>query len=91
MRGKAGFPARTHHHPDQPDRLFGHGRIAGAALDVLSSEPPQADNPLLAAAHCIVTPHIAWATREARMRIMATAVENLAKFMSGSAQNVVNS
>jgi glycerate dehydrogenase len=66
------------------------GRIAGAAVDVLASEPPPADNPLLAAANCIVTPHIAWATREARMRIMATAVENLAKFIAGTAQNVVN-
>ena len=66
------------------------GRIAGAALDVLSSEPPQPDNPLLSAANCIVTPHIAWATREARMRIMATAVDNLAKFVGGAAQNVVN-
>ncbi len=66
------------------------GRIAGAALDVLAAEPPRADNPLLAAANCIVTPHIAWATREARMRIMATAVENLVKFIGGAAQNVVN-
>ena len=63
---------------------------AGAALDVLSVEPPQADNPLLAASNCIVTPHIAWATKEARMRIMATAVENLEKFISSASQNVVN-
>jgi glycerate dehydrogenase len=66
------------------------GRIAGAALDVLSSEPPQPDNPLLCAANCIVTPHIAWATKDARMRIMATAVQNLVKFINGDAQNVVN-
>ena len=66
------------------------GRIAGAALDVLSSEPPRPDNPLLSAANCIVTPHIAWATKEARARIMATAVENLEQYVSGSAQNIVN-
>lgn len=66
------------------------GRIAGAALDVLSSEPPLADNPLLAARNCLVTPHIAWATREARARIIATAAENLQRFIAGGAQNVVN-
>jgi glycerate dehydrogenase len=66
------------------------GRVGGAALDVLSSEPPRADNPLLTASNCIVTPHIAWATKAARARIMATAAENLAKFVAGAAQNVVN-
>jgi len=66
------------------------GRIAGAALDVLSSEPPRADNPLLAARNCLVTPHIAWATKEARARIIATAAENLEKFIAGGVQNVVN-
>ena len=66
------------------------GRVAGAALDVLSEEPPRADNPLLTASNCIVTPHIAWATKEARARIMATAAENLEKFVAGAAQNVVN-
>ena len=66
------------------------GRIAGAALDVLSSEPPSADNPLLAAKNCLVTPHIAWATKAARARIIATAAENLQKFIAGGVQNVVN-
>lgn len=66
------------------------GRIAGAGLDVLSVEPPR-DNPLLTAQNCIVTPHIAWATREARARLMQLAVDNLVAFMSGRPQNVVNS
>lgn len=66
------------------------GRLAGAALDVLSVEPPVADNPLLSAKNCIVTPHIAWATREARLRMMATAEENLGAFVAGAPINVVN-
>ena len=66
------------------------GRVAGAALDVLSSEPPAADNPLLTASNCLITPHIAWATKEARERIIATAAENLEKFIAGGVQNVVN-
>ena len=66
------------------------GRLAGAALDVLSSEPPTPDNPLLTAKNCIVTPHIAWATREARSRMMGTAEDNLAAFLAGTPINVVN-
>ena len=66
------------------------GRVAGAALDVLSSEPPTADNPLLTASNCLITPHIAWATKEARERIIATAAGNLEKFIAGGVQNVVN-
>ena len=66
------------------------GRVGGAALDVLSTEPPLADNPLLTASTCLVTPHIAWATKEARARIMATSAENLERFVAGAAQNVVN-
>jgi glycerate dehydrogenase len=66
------------------------GRIAGAGLDVLSVEPPQADNPLLCAKNCIITPHIAWATRAARSRLMETAVENIRAFLAGRPQNVVN-
>jgi glycerate dehydrogenase len=66
------------------------GRLAGAALDVLSVEPPPADNPLLAATHCIVSPHNAWATREARARLMAMTVENVRAFLSGEPRNVVN-
>ena len=66
------------------------GRVAGAAVDVLSSEPPKPDNPLLSAPNCIVTPHIAWATKEARTRMMRTALENLLAFKNGQPQNVVN-
>lgn len=65
-------------------------RIAGAGLDVLTVEPPPADNPLLTAKHCLVTPHISWATGAARARLMGTVVENLQAFLAGKAQNVVN-
>ncbi len=66
------------------------GRLAGAAVDVLSVEPPPPDNPLLRARNCIVTPHIAWATREARTRLLDTAVANLRAFLEGHPVNVVN-
>ncbi|HSH94048.1 MAG TPA: D-2-hydroxyacid dehydrogenase, partial [Roseimicrobium sp.] len=66
------------------------GKIAGAALDVLSVEPPKAENPLPSAKNCLITPHIAWATRAARNRLMKTVVENVAAFQSGRLQNVVN-
>lgn len=66
------------------------GRIAGAGLDVLSTEPPPAGNPLLAARNCIITPHIAWATLAARRRLMAEVVENVRAFLAGKPRNVVN-
>ncbi|PKL39965.1 MAG: glycerate dehydrogenase [Spirochaetae bacterium HGW-Spirochaetae-1] len=66
------------------------GTIAGAGLDVLSTEPPEQDNPLLTAKNCLITPHIAWATFEARKRLMDIAVENLRSFLAGKAVNVVN-
>ncbi len=66
------------------------GRLAGAALDVLSVEPPPADNPLLTARNCLITPHLAWATRAARSRLMRIAVENVRAFLQGKPQNVVN-
>jgi glycerate dehydrogenase len=66
------------------------GRLAGAGLDVLSEEPPAADNPLLRAKNCIVTPHIAWATKEARTRLLEAAVANLQAFVDGHPVNVVN-
>jgi glycerate dehydrogenase len=66
------------------------GRLAGAGIDVLCTEPPTGDNSLPAAKNCYITPHIAWATREARARLMATAIENVQAFLDGSPQNVVN-
>jgi glycerate dehydrogenase len=66
-----------------------NGRIAGAGMDVLSTEPPKTDNPLLTAKNCFITPHIAWATTEARERLMKIAAENLQAFLKGSPQNVV--
>ena len=64
--------------------------IAGAGLDVLSREPPPPDHPLTDAPRCFVTPHVAWATRAARSRLMQTLVENAEAFLDGRPQNVVN-
>jgi len=64
-------------------------KIAGAGLDVLSTEPPQNDNPLLSATNCVITPHIAWATIAARKRLMNVAVDNVRAFLNGKPQNVV--
>lgn len=66
------------------------GKVAGAALDVVSSEPIQEDNPLLQAKNVIITPHIAWAPVESRTRLMALAVENLKAYIDGTPQNIVN-
>lgn len=66
------------------------GRLAGAGLDVLSSEPPSPANPLLAARNCVITPHVAWATRNARRRLIEASAANLRAFLTGSPQNVVN-
>ena len=65
------------------------GGIAGAGLDVLSVEPPADGNPLLSARNCMVTPHIAWATKEARSRLLDLVVENIAAFLAGKPRNVV--
>lgn len=66
------------------------GVLAGAALDVLSSEPPHPDNPLLAARHCIITPHIAWTSLGARRRLLETTVENVRSILAGQPIHVVN-
>ncbi len=66
------------------------GVLAGAALDVLSIEPPPADHPLLGISNCIITPHMAWLSREARKRIMETALENVRLALAGKPQHVVN-
>jgi len=66
------------------------GHLAGAGVDVLSSEPPSPDNPLLHAKNCIVTPHIAWATKEARARLIEEVAANLRAYLQGSPINVVD-
>ena len=65
------------------------GKLAGAGLDVLSTEPPAATNPLLTAKNCFITPHIAWATRSARSRLLEVVVANIRAFLDGKPQNVV--
>jgi glycerate dehydrogenase len=65
------------------------GRIAGAGLDVLSKEPPIPENPLLSAKNCFITPHIAWATLEARERLLNLAVSNIVAFLDGTPVNTV--
>lgn len=66
------------------------GKIAGAAVDVVSTEPINENNPLLKAPNILITPHIAWAPKESRQRLMDIAVENLAAYIKGNPQNVVN-
>ncbi|MGB8169191.1 MAG: D-2-hydroxyacid dehydrogenase [Chthoniobacteraceae bacterium] len=66
------------------------GRIAGAGLDVLSVEPPPPGHPLFTAKNCLITPHFAWATREARGRLIEIATENVRAFLAGTPRNVVN-
>ncbi len=68
-----------------------NARIAGAGLDVLAIEPPDEQNPPLLAKNCYITPHIAWATRAARERLLQVAVDNVAAFLAGRPKNVVNS
>ena len=76
----------------EPDLAYAlnHDIIAGAGLDVLSTEPPKADNPLLSAKNCVITPHIAWATSEARTRLLEVVAANIQSFQQGNSLNVVN-
>jgi glycerate dehydrogenase len=71
-------------------RALNEGRLAGAGLDVLATEPPEPSNPLLQARNCIITPHCAWATRAARQRLLDITVANVRAFQAGRPQNVVN-
>lgn len=66
------------------------GKLRAAAVDVVSEEPMNKDNPLLTASNCIITPHIAWAPKESRQRLLDCVVENIRSFLSGNPQNVVN-
>ena len=67
------------------------GKVGGAAVDVVSTEPIRSDNPLLSAPNCIITPHLSWGAKEARERIMHTTAENIRAYKDGKPQNVVNS
>jgi glycerate dehydrogenase len=66
------------------------GKVGAAAVDVVSTEPIKMDNPLLKAKNCIITPHISWAPKESRTRLMDIAIENLKQFLEGNPVNVVN-
>ncbi len=74
---------------DLADALNG-GKVYAAGLDVVSEEPIRADDPLLHAKNCLITPHIAWAPKETRRRLMAIAVDNLRSFLNGTPANIVN-
>jgi glycerate dehydrogenase len=66
------------------------GKLAGAGVDVLSTEPPKADNPLLTATNCIITPHIAWALIESRLRLLNLVADNISAYTGGNPINVVS-
>ena len=66
------------------------GKVYAAGLDVVSTEPIRDDNPLLSAKNCLITPHISWAPRESRERILHITADNIRAFLKGEVQNVVN-
>ena len=68
---------------------LGEGQLAGAGIDVLAIEPPKGENPLLTAPNCLITPHIAWASYEARQRLLQLVADNLRAYLAGNPQNVV--
>jgi glycerate dehydrogenase len=74
---------------DLADALLS-GKVGGAAVDVVSTEPIRMDNPLLSAKNVIITPHIAWAPKESRERLLNIAIDNLKHFINGEVINVVN-
>ena len=94
MMKKTAFLVNTSRGPlvDEPAlaQALNEKSIAGAGLDVLSIEPPERDSPLFTARNCFITPHIAWATRAARERLLKVVVDNVASFLAGKPQNVVN-
>ena len=94
MMKKTAFLINTSRGPLVDERALAQAlnneEIAGAGLDVLTSEPPESSNPLLNAKNCFITPHISWATRAARQRLLKAAVDNVTSFLAGKPQNVVN-
>lgn len=71
-------------------RALVSGRLGGAGLDVLSKEPPLPDNPLLVVDNCLITPHMSWAARDTRARLLAVVAENLQSFLEGQPSNIIN-
>lgn len=71
-------------------KALNNGKLSGAGLDVLSTEPPSENNPLLKAKNCFITPHIAWASFETRQRLISILEKNMESFINGTPQNVVN-